>query len=220
MSWQRNAFLLLSLFEGNPPVIGQNASFDLLCESKQTVLQTLDFHVIWDTPSLNRSALECIYLQCATSALECVPSALNFKLVVCICTGGSALECVCNYLNEEDVLWECAGSALICICEVRWSALGVRSLAYLKCVGVCCSALGVRSLAYRECVGSALQCAGSAFISIPGVRWTFSGSHLAFSNCLLTLCSQVVELLSAQAFLGQLSFCTIKQSVWILVHCI
>ena len=153
MSWQRNAFLLLSLFEGNPPVIGQNASFDLLCESKQTVLQTLDLHVIWDTPSLNRSALECIYLQCATSALECVPSALNFKLVVCICTGGSALECVCNYLNEEDVLWECAGSALICICEVRSSAFG--------------SAF----ISISEVRWSVLQCAGSAFISIPGVRW-------------------------------------------------
>ena len=49
---------------------------------------------------------------------------------------------------------KCAGSAFISISEVR------------------CSALGVRSLAYLECIGSALQCAGSAFISIPGVRWS------------------------------------------------
>ena len=42
---------------------------------------------------------------------------------------------------------------------------------------------------------------------------TSSGGHLAFSNCLLTLCGQVVELLPAQAFLGQLPFCTIKQYV-------
>ena len=76
------------------------------------------------------------------------------------------------------VHWECAGSALICICEVHWSALGVRSLAYLKCVGVRCSALGVRSLAYLECIGSALQCAGSAFISIPGVR------SFAYEKCI------------------------------------
>ena len=39
---------------------------------------------------------------------------------------------------------------------------------------------------------------------------TSSGSHLAFSNCLLTLRGRVVELLSAQAFLGQLSFCITK----------
>ena len=56
---------------------------------------------------------------------KCVPSALNVKLVVCICTGRSALECGCNYLNEEEVHWECIGSAL-----------EVHSFAYVKCTGV------------------------------------------------------------------------------------
>ena len=56
---------------------------------------------------------------------KCVPSALNVKLVVCICTGRSALECGCNYVNEEEVRWECIGSAL-----------EVRSFAYVKCTGV------------------------------------------------------------------------------------
>ena len=65
---------------------------------------------------------------------------------------------------------KCAGSALGVRSFAYLKCTGVRSLAYLKCVGVCCSALGVRSLAYLECVGSTLQCAGSAFISIPGVR--------------------------------------------------
>ena len=31
---------------------------------------------------------------------------------------------------------ECAGSAFISISEMRWSALGVRSLAYLECIAV------------------------------------------------------------------------------------
>ena len=120
-------------------------------------------------PLLNRSALECIYLQYVTSVLECVPSVLNVKLVVCICTGRSALECGCNYLNEEEVRWKCAhlhikcaGCAFVNIFRVHCSALGVRSLAYLKCIVVHCSALGVHSSAYLECVHlymrSALEC--------------------------------------------------------------
>ena len=53
---------------------------------------------------------------------------------------------------------KCAGSMLICICEVHWSVLGVLSLACLKCNGVLCSALGVRSLAYLECIAVCWEC--------------------------------------------------------------
>ena len=109
-------------------------------------------------PSLNRSALECVYLQRVTSGLECAPSALNVKLVVSICAGRSTLECGCNCLNEEEDHWECAGSALICICKVHWSASRVHSLTYLECVGVHCSALGVCSLAYLKCVAVRREC--------------------------------------------------------------
>ena len=81
-------------------------------------------------PSLNRSALESVYLQCVTSALECVPSALNVKLVVCICTGKKCVGVQVQLFkwgrSASGVHWECAGSALICICKVHWSAFGVR----------------------------------------------------------------------------------------------
>ena len=124
-------------------------------------------------PSLNRSALESVYLQCVTSALECVPSALNVKLVVCICTGKKCVGVQVQLFkwgrSASGVHWECAGSALICICKVHWSALGVCSLTYLECVGVHCSALGVRSLAYLKCIG--VRC------SAPGVR------SLAYLEC-------------------------------------
>ena len=91
-------------------------------------------------------------------------SALNVTLVVCICTGRSALECGCNYLNEEEVRWECAHLHMWSALECVGSAMGVRSLTYLECAG---SAF----ISIPEVRWSALQCTGSAFISIPGVRW-------------------------------------------------
>ena len=150
-----------------PPTLISHWEFADLCEVykythgmyKTEAGELFDFNLAATIgPSMKRSALECVYLQCVTSGLECAPSALNVKLVVSICAGRSALESGRNCLNEEEDHWECAGSALICICKVHWSASRVRSLTYLEDVGVHCSALGVRSLAYLKCVAVRREC--------------------------------------------------------------
>ena len=85
--------------------------------------------------------------------LESVPSALNVKLVACICKCRKAFEGGCNYLNEEEVRWGCIGSAL-----------KVRSFAYVKCTGV------------------HWECAGGAFIRTSGMRWSCDMCVLPHEN--------------------------------------
>ena len=73
----------------------------------------------------------------------------------------SALKCRCNYLNEEEVHREFIGSAL-----------EVHSFAYVKCTGVRLECAGSVFVNISGVRWSALQCAGSAFISIPEVHWS------------------------------------------------